>query len=152
MKNTWTWIVLAILIVLAIWWYMAGNGDTNPTVDDEDTNTTVEIEATEGEYKDVTVAEAQVLMAAKSNLVVLDVSDKYAEGRLPKAINYPVGDGSLDAAISSLNKNVPYLVYCHVDSASISGAQKLVDAGFKEVYRLEGNYAAWTAAGLEVEL
>jgi rhodanese-related sulfurtransferase len=44
-----------------------------------------------------------------------------------------------------------YLVYCHVDSVAIQGAQKLVDAGFIHVYRLEGNYAAWVDAGYPVE-
>lgn len=102
-------------------------------------------------YQDVSPAEAKALIESKANLVVLDVSNKYADGHLPGAINYYVGDGSLDKAIPSLNKNVPYLVYCHVDSASISGAQKLIDAGFKEVYRMSGNYAAWLAAGYDIE-
>ena len=44
-----------------------------------------------------------------------------------------------------------YLVYCHGDAPSILGAQKLVDAGFEHVYRLEGNYGAWLEAGYDVE-
>ena len=47
-----------------------------------------------------------------------------------------------DDAISTLDKEAKYLVYCHTDSASIPGAQMLVDAGFMTVYRVEGNYAA----------
>jgi len=42
-------------------------------------------------------------------------------------------------------------VYCHGDGPSIAGAQKLIDAGFKYVYRLEGNYGAWVDAGYEIE-
>jgi hypothetical protein len=34
---------------------------------------------------------------------------------------------------------------------AIAAAQALVDAGFETVYRLEGNYAAWTAAGYDTE-
>jgi 3-mercaptopyruvate sulfurtransferase SseA len=34
---------------------------------------------------------------------------------------------------------------------AIAGAQKLVDSGFTNVYRLEGNYAAWVDAGYPVE-
>ena len=49
-----------------------------------------------------------------------------------------------------LHMDKDYLVYCHVDSASISGAQKLVDAGFDPVYRLEGNYQAWLDEGYPV--
>lgn len=103
------------------------------------------------EYKDVTPAEAKELIDNTPDLVIIDVSPNYDAGHLPGAINYYVGDGSLDEAIPMLNKNVPYLVYCHVDSASISGAQKLVDAGFPMVYRLEGNYSAWVDAGYPVE-
>ncbi|MBE0700129.1 MAG: rhodanese-like domain-containing protein, partial [Acholeplasmataceae bacterium] len=38
-----------------------------------------------------------------------------------------------------------------VDSVSIAGASKLIDAGFENVYRLEGNYSAWVEAGYPVE-
>ena len=103
-------------------------------------------------YVDISVAEAKEMIDSKPDLIVIDVSPKYDEGHLPGSINYYVGDGSLDAAIPSLDPNAEYLVYCHVDSASIAGAQKLVDAGFANVYRLEGNYAAWVDAGYPVEM
>ena len=102
-------------------------------------------------YIDVSPAKAKELIDTVPNLVVIDVSPKYAEGHLPKAINYYAGDGSLDKAIPTLDKSKPYLVYCHVDSVSILGAQKLVDAGFNPVYRLEGNYSAWVDAGYPIE-
>jgi len=102
-------------------------------------------------YTDLTATEAKDLIDTTVNLVIIDVSPNYDQGHLPGAINYYVGDGSLDAAIPSLDPEVPYLVYCHVDSAAISGAQKLVDAGFTMVYRLEGNYQAWVDAGYPTE-
>ena len=55
-------------------------------------------------------------------------------------------------ALPTLDPDDTYLVYCHEDSASILGAQKLIDAGFKTVYRLEGNYSAWVEAGYAVEI
>ena len=58
----------------------------------------------------------------------------------------------IDEAIPTLDKEAMYLVYCHVDSASRSGAQKLVDAGFMNVYRLESHYSGWISAGYEVEM
>ncbi|MDW7659055.1 MAG: rhodanese-like domain-containing protein [Bacillota bacterium] len=102
-------------------------------------------------YKDLTPAEAKALIDTTPDLIIIDVSPSYANGHLPGAINYYVGDGSLDKAIPTLDKSKPYLVYCHVDSAAILGAQKLIDAGFETVYRLEGNYAAWVAAGYGIE-
>ena len=103
------------------------------------------------EYMDLTPEEAKKLIDENPDLIIIDVSPKYDDGHLPGAINYYIGDGSLDDAIPTLDPEAKYLVYCHVDSASIPGAQKLVDAGFKNVYRLEGNYAAWVDAGYEVE-
>jgi adenylyltransferase/sulfurtransferase len=102
-------------------------------------------------YTDVTPAEAKKLIDENPDLIIIDVSPSYAQGHLPGAINYYVGDGSLDKAIPTLEKSKKYLVYCHVDSAAIQGAQKLVDAGFKNVYRLEGNYRAWVDAGYPIE-
>lgn len=102
-------------------------------------------------YVDVTAAAAKDLIDSKPDLIIIDVSPNYDNGHIPGAINYYIGDGSLDAAIPSLDKNKEYLVYCHVDSASISGAEKLIDAGFTTVYRLEGNYQAWVDAGYPIE-
>ena len=108
-------------------------------------------EKDETSYIDVTAAEAKELINNTPELIIIDVSPNYENGHIPDAVNYYIGDGSLDAAIPTLDKTIPYLVYCHVDSASISGAQKLIDAGFTTVYRLEGNYQAWVNAGYEIE-
>ncbi|MDH4330408.1 MAG: rhodanese-like domain-containing protein [Candidatus Moranbacteria bacterium] len=102
-------------------------------------------------YTDVTPKEAKDLLNMNSDIIIIDVSPKYEEGHIPNSVNYYVGDGSLDHAIKGLDKEATYLVYCHVDSASIAGAQKLIDAGFKNVYRLKGNYKAWIEAGYPVE-
>ena len=103
------------------------------------------------EYTDLSPEEAKELIENNANLIIIDVSPYFAQGHIPGALNYYIGDGSLDDAIPSLDKNNTYLVYCHSDSASISGANKLIDAGFKNVYRLEGNYAAWVAAGYAID-
>ncbi len=115
---------------------------------DQDTNTEKEEQTS---YIDVTAVEARELINTTPELIIIDVSPNYDNGHLPGAVNYYIGDGSLDAAIPTLDKTKPYLVYCHVDSVSISGAQKLIDAGFTTVYRLQGNYQAWVDAGYEIE-
>ena len=102
-------------------------------------------------YIDVTPAEAKDLIDNNPDLVIIDVSPHYEEGHLPGAIHYYLGDGSLAKAIPTLDKNGKYLVYCHIDSVAIQGAQMLVDAGFTTVYRLEGNYSAWVNAGYPIE-
>ena len=102
-------------------------------------------------YVDVTPTEAKELIEKTPDIVIIDISPVYAKGHLPNAVNYFIGDGSLDRAIPTLDKNKTYLVYCHVDSVAIEGVQKLVDAGFTKVYRLAGNYKAWVDAGYPIE-
>ena len=102
-------------------------------------------------YADLSAEEAKALIDSTPDLVILDVSPMYSKGHIPGAVNYYVGDGSLDAAIPMLDKSKTYLVYCHTDSASIAGATKLTEAGFEKVFRLKGNYSAWVDAGYPVE-
>lgn len=131
--------------------------ETAGTMTEESVPATTPEEGTElpaarpGEYTDLTPQQAKELVNMTPDLVIIDVSPNYAEGHLPGAVNYYFGDGSLERAIPGLDKDAPYLVYCHVDSVAISGAQALVDAGFTTVYRLQGNYAAWVDAGYPVE-
>lgn len=157
MKNK-TYILIAVGLVslVSIFAYKSSQ-NKNVVIRPLQENTTQLEEATQSEtveqegYVDVSPQEAKALIEETPDLVIIDVSPKYAEGHLPGAINYYLGDGSLDEAIPILDKTKPYLVYCHVDSVAIAGAKKLVEAGVSEVYRLEGNYAAWVAAGYEVE-
>ena len=108
-------------------------------------------EEEEVRYTDISAAEAKQLIDNDPEVVVIDVSPAYSAGHLPGAVNYYLGDGSLDAAIPTLDKDATYLVYCHVESVSRQGAQKLVDAGFANVFRLEGDYEAWVDAGYPIE-
>ena len=105
----------------------------------------------QGGYTDISPAEAKQMIDENPDLIIIDVSPFYENGHLPGAVNYYLGDGSLDEAIPMLDKNATYLVYCHFAVASREGAQKLVDAGFMNVYRLEGEYQAWVDAGYPIE-
>jgi rhodanese-related sulfurtransferase len=125
--------------------------EAEETTEEEETEEEMEEEEAAAGYMDVTAAESKELIDNNPDLIIIDVSPKYDDGHLPGATNYYIGDGSLDDAIPTLDKEAKYLVYCHTDAASIPGAQKLVDAGFMTVYRLEGNYAAWVDAGYEIE-
>lgn len=103
-------------------------------------------------YVDIDAKEAYKLITDDKEVVIIDVSPRFDKGHIPNSLNFYVGDGSLDKAIPSLNKDKTYLVYCHVDSASIPGAQKLIDAGFTKVYRLKGNYPLWLEEGYPIEI
>jgi rhodanese-related sulfurtransferase len=130
--------MVAIALVTILFYYYGQTGDMG--------------EQNEITYIDVSTEEAKNLIDTNLDLIVIEVSPHYDEGHLPGAVHYYLGDGSLDAAIPSLDPNGEYLVYCHVDFVAIAGAQKLIDAGFKTVYRSEGNYGAWKASGYPIEM
>ncbi len=109
------------------------------------------MEEMEYSYMDVSAMEAYKMLMDNPEIFVIDVSPLYDQGHLPGAISAPLGDGTLDELIPTWNMEGTYLVYCHADEPSMMGAQKLVDAGFMNVYRLQGNYAAWVEAGYPVE-
>lgn len=104
-----------------------------------------------GHYVDTAPAAALDLIDKTPELVILDVSPFYEKGHIGGALNYPIGDGTLEEAIPNLDKNMPYLVYCHTDISSIAAAEMLLEAGFDPVYRLEGNFAAWVGGGYEMQ-
>ena len=156
-------IVVVIVVILVVGGYFVyqqsvtnvsstANESTPPVMD---TNSDMKIDDTENQemakYVDINTAEAKKMIDENPDLIVIDVSPHYTKGHLPGAVSYYLGDGSLDKAIPKLDKSKDYLVYCHVDSVAIAGAQKLVDAGFSPVYRLQGNYSAWVDAGYPVE-
>ena len=88
-------------------------------------------ETTQITYIDVSPAEAKTLVDENPDLLIIDVSPHYDQGHLPGAIHYYLGDGSLDNAVPTIDKNKTYLVYCHIDSVARQGAQRLIDAGFE---------------------
>jgi rhodanese-related sulfurtransferase len=134
-------VILMILIGFSLLLAGCASDSANPYVDLSPGNS----------YIDLSPEEAKELIDNTPDLIIIDVSPFYAQGHIPGSINYYLGDGSLDTAIPMLDQSKTYLVYCHVDSVSIAGANKLIEAGFKNVYRLEGNYSAWVESGYLVE-
>jgi rhodanese-related sulfurtransferase len=140
MKNL-VWIIV-IIVLVALGGYFLFR--------DDDMSTTPEMSNEVG-YMDVSATEAKALIDENPDLIIIDVSPHYDNGHIPGAINY-YPQTMIDDAIPTLDKEATYLIYCHVDSASRSGAQKFVDAGFMNVYRLEGHYSGWVDAGYEIEI
>lgn len=108
-------------------------------------------ELTPGTCTGVTSAEAKELIDNNPDLVIIDISVHYADGHIPGAINYIVATGEFTQAIPTLDKNKKYLIYCHINFVSEPTAQKLADAGVKNVYWLEDTYPEWVDAGYPVE-
>lgn len=104
-------------------------------------------------FVDIDAAKVKAKMAASEFKAIFDVSPVFNDGHLPGATNANASGGGTDLAelIEDLDKTKAYLVYCHGNGPAMAGAQLMEDAGFKNVFRLEGNYGAWVDAGYDVE-
>lgn len=104
-------------------------------------------------FVDIDAAEVKAKIDANEFESIFDVSPSYNNGHLPGATNANSNGGGTDLAdlITNLDKTKSYLVYCHGNGPAIAGAQLMEDAGFKNVFRLEGNYGAWVDAGYTVD-
>ncbi|MDK2989452.1 MAG: hypothetical protein PWR16_981 [Methanoculleus sp.] len=82
--------------------------------------------------------------------VVIDVRrpDEFAGGHIPGAINIDSADFS--EHLDALDRNGTYLVYCQRGGRSAGVRELMREAGFREVYEIEGGMSAWKAAGLPV--
>lgn len=104
-------------------------------------------------YMDIKPPEAYSKYLNNTFDLIIDVVglNIYDLGHLPGAVNYVWADGTLNEKIAELDPSWTYLVYCHTDPPSTASAQAMVDAGFENIYRLEGNFAAWKDGGYPIE-
>ena len=98
-------------------------------------------------------AEAAIMikeMRDDPGFVIIDVrtADEFARGHIPGAIN--IDAATILEQIERLDPDGTYLIYCRRGMRS-AGVHKLMDeAGFREVYEIEGGISAWQAAGMPV--
>jgi rhodanese-related sulfurtransferase len=100
-------------------------------------------------FLDIGAGEVKSKIDAADFEAIFDVSPHFNEEHIPGATNANSSAGGTDLSvlIEDLDKTKSYLVYCHADSPAMAGAQLMEDAGFENVYRLEGNFGAWVNAG-----
>lgn len=94
---------------------------------------------------------AQQLRDAKAAPFVLDVrtAEEFAGGRVPGALNVPVGE--LEAKAAVVPKDRPLVVYCHSGIRAQKASRLLAQLGYRNVAELQGSFMAWERAGLPVE-
>ena len=147
--------LLVVILTLTLVTVFVGCADDDEALDElTEDEVTEEMDEEEPmyEYMDIKPMDAMDLIDSTPDIMIIDVSPLYDDGHLPGAVNYPIGDGSFEAAVPTFDMSKTYLIYCHGDAPAIEAAEMLVDAGFMNVYRLEGNYAAWVDAGYDVEM
>lgn len=96
---------------------------------------------------------AEEVSKDKSSRLILDVrnADEFAAGHLPGAINIPHDRVTGDDPRLKDWKDKPVLVYCRSGRRSGLVADKLEQAGFSKIQKLEGDLPGWEAKGYPVE-
>jgi len=92
-------------------------------------------------------------MDALTNELLIDLrshGELHSIGPIREAQNLDFNSGRFQAVIPQLDKNQPIMLYCAGGNRSSESAKLLKDAGFKEVYDLQGGITAWKNAGLPV--
>lgn len=97
---------------------------------------------------DIQASEVEGVLA-EPGVTVLDVRTpaEFAAGHLEGAVNLDVSDPSFEQQIAALPQDGTYLVYCQSGNRSGTATDQMADAGFTEVYDLQGGVVAWQAAG-----
>lgn len=88
----------------------------------------------------------------RRNAVVLDIRDgaAFAAGHLPQARHVAFDDLAGKAPQVAKNKSTPVLLVCQTGQRSAKAEAVLKEAGYAEVYTLDGGLDAWSKAGMPV--
>jgi rhodanese-related sulfurtransferase/TusA-related sulfurtransferase len=97
---------------------------------------------TEGSYEP-TISINEVAERAAQGGLIVDVREEaeYAFGHIEGAKSIPMGE--LDARMNELSKDKPIYVICRTGKRSELSAQKLVKAGFSNVFNVVPGMTAW---------
>ncbi len=84
-------------------------------------------------------------IAKQENVVILDVrtAKEYSDGHIPNAQNIDILNGDFEKAITNLNPEKTYLVYCKSGGRSSKACNMLDNQKFNNVYNLSKGFSGW---------
>lgn len=101
-------------------------------------------------HSDISVLEANALIASNDDLIIIDVRNDYEycdpPGHIPGAYNYPAYT-TLQSSYDDFSVDDTILVVCQSGSRSNYAATFLGSKDFKHVYDMEGGTGLWIALG-----
>jgi rhodanese-related sulfurtransferase len=86
---------------------------------------------------------------AEAGVITLDVRTpiEFAEGHIEGARLIDFQSGNFENEIAALDKNATYAVYCRSGNRSGQAVKVMQDAGFTNVFNMNGGVIEWTNAG-----
>ena len=130
--------VILLLLVVGLAGCAKKSATTDPGGDTSvDTNRTI---------VEVDAKKVEELIQTDRDLVIIDVSGKWAGGHIVGALDIPLD--KLQGIINSnftLNASKHYVVYSHDEESSKKAADIMLKSSFTVINRLVGGYDAWVA-------
>ena len=87
---------------------------------------------------------------AEAGVITLDVRTpgEFAEGHVEGARLIDFQSGNFENEIAALDKNATYAVYCRSGNRSGQAVKVMQDAGFTNLFNMDGGVIDWANAGL----
>ncbi len=101
---------------------------------------------TEKKYKDIPASEFQKMAESRKDVKIVDVRSEmeYRSGKIKGAQLMSMMSASFKDQLLQLPRDHAILLYCRSGNRSGVAAQILGDAGYSEVYNLQGGLLAWS--------
>lgn len=123
--------------------------DSSPNTGAAPSNANV-VKTEKGQYTNVTPTELQSMLKNKDFLFV-NVHIPF-EGSIPQTdLSIPYDQIGQQVNQLPADKNARIVLYCRSGRMSDIAARTLIDAGYTNLYNLQGGFDAWKAAGLPLE-
>ena len=95
---------------------------------------------------------AQVITDDPAGLVVLDIRtlEEFNEAHLADAVMIDFYAEDFADQLDTLDKDVPYVLYCRTGNRSSDAVNTMEDLGFVEVYEIDGGIVNWYDQGYPI--
>ncbi len=95
---------------------------------------------------------AQVITDDPAGLVVLDIRtlEEFNDAHLADAVMVDFYAEDFADQLDTLDKDVPYVLYCRTGNRSSDAVNTMEDLGFVEVYEIDGGIVNWYDQGYPV--
>lgn len=100
----------------------------------------------------ISVEDMQSLLQ-QDNIQLIDVRTpkEFNSGYIENALNINFFMPTFTEDIKALDKNKPVILYCRSGKRSAKSAKKFIEAGFTDLYNLDGGIIKWKQEGFKIK-
>lgn len=143
---------LVVLVVSALFLAACGGSASSVTVENSTDAAASEEAASAAGLRRVSADDGAAIQASPpEGLVILDVRtpEEFAEGHLDGAMMVDFYEDDFAIQLGELDRDAPYLLYCHSGGRSGQTLAMMEELGFTDVADVSGGIVAWHEAGLQ---